>query len=518
MTSQTPLSISDIERLQAELALGRSREALLQEKVNHYEQENSRLAELLKSLKRQVFGKKSEHWEDVPDVQLGLFNEVEVAAVEGKNEQETQVISYTRKKGHGGRKPLPEDLPREDVIVELPEDQRFCPHDGHPLHVIGEEVSEKLKVVPAQFVVVRTTCKKYGCRACESHVRQASKPETVLPKTIATPELLSFIINAKFGQAQPLYRIEEFFNHNGVDLSRTTFARWLIQLIPMLMPVWNVLEEWVLGSGYVAIDATHTQVLKEKGRLAESKSSMWARGSPELGIILFDYDPSGSGYVAERLLMDYRGLLQSDQHKGYERFNTNLRIIRFGCMAHARRRFFAADADGAKAGKTLAKEGMRLIRRLYDVEADAKGKPPDERLCLRQEKSIPTLAEFKSWADTTHGKVPPKSLIGNAMNYVIEQWPYLSRYAEHGRVEIDNNWLERQLRYFAIGRRNWLFSDTVEGAKASALLYSLVVTAKINGKNPYKALLDVLAGLPGAKTIDDFEQLATCFLRKPVKQ
>lgn len=517
-SSQAHLSISDVEKLQAELALAEHREALLQEKVKHYEEEMSRLQEIFRNLKRQMFGKKSERWEDLPDVQLGLFNEIEAAAAESESEEteeETETITYTRKKGHGGRKPLSDELPREEVVIELPEDQRFCPHDGHRLHEIGEEVSEKLKAVPAQFTVVRTISKKYGCRACESHVEQAKKPESVLAKTVSTPELLSFIINAKFGQAQPLYRIEEFLKYNGAEISRTTFARWMVQLVPLLTPVWNVLEEWVLGSGYVAIDATRVQVLKENGRTAEAKSSMWARGSPEFGIVLFDYDPSGSGEVAERLLTGYRGLLQSDQHKGYERFNLKPEITRFGCMAHARRRFFAAQKDGAKAGQTLAEEGLRYVRRLYDIEEEAKGRSAEGRLVLRQEKAHQILADLKAWSDQTYDKVPPKSLIGKALNYVIEQWECLSCYKDHGRVEIDNNWLERLLRYFAVGRRNWLFSDTVDGAQASALLYSLVVTAKINGKYPYLAMLEILHGLPHAKTIEDFERLAGLLLRTP---
>jgi transposase len=505
------------ERLMgALLQLERERQAKAQ-----YQSEVERLQEIIRRLKRQAFGKKSERWEDLHCAeQLGLFNEAEALAAKGAGEpEETERITYTRKKGQGGRKPLPEELPREDVVIEIPESERFCPHDGAPLHEMGEEVSEKLKVIPAQFSVVRTIRKKYGCRKCAEHVETAPAPLVLLPKTISTPELLAFLISSKYDQALPLYRIEEFFGHRGVELSRTTMARWLIRLLPDLMPVWNILEEWVIESGYVAIDATTVQVLKEDGRSAESKSSMWARGSPERKIVLFDYDQSGGGAVAEKLLLGFRGFLQSDQHQGYNRLNPNEAITRLGCMAHSRRRFFAAAKDGAKAGQTLAEEGGKLLRRLYDVEDEAKERalPPEGRFDLRQTNALPILAEFKTWSEENYKKIPPRSLIGNAVGYVIEQWDYLIRYCDDGRLEIDNNWLERLIRYFATGRKNWLFSDTVEGAQSSAMLYSLVVTAKLNGKDPYQTILDLLRGLPAAATADDYAALANLLLENPVK-
>ena len=311
--------LTDYEKLQAELALLRASEHKLKEKVSHYEKEVSWLKEVLNQLRRSKFGKKSERAEVPADqLELGVFNEAEAEAQQQESQQEeTEEISYTRKKkGHGGRKPLPEHLPREEVVVELPEDQRFCPHDGHPLHEIGEDVSEKLKIIPAQVSVVRTILKKYGCRQCESHVAKPEVEPVVLPQTQATAETLSWIIQSKFDQSLPLYRLEQYLGNIQVDLSRTTMARWLVQLYSLLLPIWNVLEEITLESGYMAIDATQVQVLKEKGRTAESKSSMWARGSPEHRIVLLDYDVSGGGSVAERLVEGFSGLLQSDQHKG----------------------------------------------------------------------------------------------------------------------------------------------------------------------------------------------------------
>ena len=513
--------LTDYEKLQAELALLRASEHKLKEKVSHYEKEVSWLKEVLNQLRRSKFGKKSERAEVPADqLELGVFNEAEAEAQQQESQQEeTEEISYTRKKkGHGGRKPLPEHLPREEVVVELPEDQRFCPHDGHPLHEIGEDVSEKLKIIPAQVSVVRTILKKYGCRQCESHVAKPEVEPVVLPQTQATAETLSWIIQSKFDQSLPLYRLEQYLGNIQVDLSRTTMARWLVQLYSLLLPIWNVLEEITLESGYMAIDATQVQVLKEKGRTAESKSSMWARGSPEHRIVLLDYDVSGGGSVAERLVEGFSGLLQSDQHKGYDRLNERAEITRLGCMAHCRRRYFSAAKDGAKSGKTLAEEGLLFIQKLYKIEEQGKPLTPSRRKKLRQTQATPILNEFKKWAQENYSKVPPRSLIGNALNYTLEQWDYLTRYKDHGQAHIDNNWLERQIRKFAIGRNNWMFSDSVEGAQASALLYSLIITAKENGKDPYKALLTILQGLPKAKSIEDYEALASHLLAKPISR
>ena len=223
-------------------------------------------------------------------------------------------IRYDRKKGRGVKKPFPAHLEREERIIYLAENEKICPHDGTRLVEIGEEASEKLKAISAQYSVLVLIKKKYACPCCENYLVQA---KSILPGTTATPELLSFIIFSKLFQGLPLYRLEEVFKLNGIGLKRGTMARWLIQVKDELMPIYNLLQDKAFDSRYMAIDATGVQVLKEAGRKAQTKSSMWVRGSPELGIVLFDYDSSGGGRVAKSLMAGFEGALQSDAHSGY---------------------------------------------------------------------------------------------------------------------------------------------------------------------------------------------------------
>ena len=312
----------------------------LKEKITYLESEVARLTHNLNLLRRDKFGSKSEKIMDIPPDQL-LFNEVEIeakaAASESLPEQGELIAGYSRKKkGRGVRKPFPAELPREEVIIDLSEAEKICPKDGTALKEIGEEVTEKLKVVPAKVSVVVERKKKYACPCCESHMAQA-KSNAILPGTIATVELIAFLIFSKFFQGLPLYRLEELMKLNGVDLKRGTMASWLINVAEKLQPIWNILEEWALASGYMGIDATSIQVLKEDGRKPETKSFMWARGSPELGIVLFDYDISGAGKVASRLTAGFSGALQADAHGAYNQLEKLLSLL--GCMMHSRRRF-----------------------------------------------------------------------------------------------------------------------------------------------------------------------------------
>jgi len=305
----------------------------LQKENGYLKTEVDRLNGIIILLKRTQFGKKSERVENIEE-QL-LFNEIEKEAATPVP-PETETITYTRKKGRGKKKPFPDNLPREEKILDLKDEEKVCPNDGSILKEMGEEVTEKLKTVPARMWVVVERKKKYACPTCEGC--HQPKTNSILPGTIATAELLSFIIFSKFFQGLPLYRLEELFEMYEIVLSRGTMARWLIKLKEKLIPIYNLLEEKAFESGYMAIDATHVQVLKEPGRTPETKSFMWARGSPEKGIVLFDYDPSGGGAVAKKLMTGFKGALQADAHRGYEVLDKN-DLLLLGCMMHSRRRF-----------------------------------------------------------------------------------------------------------------------------------------------------------------------------------
>jgi len=484
-------------------------DSLLEENGN-LKSEIERLHGIIRLLKRGKYGPKSERVEEVPPEQL-IFNEIEQEAANPPGQEETETITYKRKKGRQPKRPFPEHLPREERIIDLPESEKQCPHDGHQLKEIGEERTEKLKTVPAQTSVIVEIKKKYACPFCDSHMAQAKSP-SLLPGTISTPELLAFIVYSKFFQALPLYRLEEQFKLQGIALKRGTMARWLVQVIEHLTPLYNLLQEKAFESGYMAIDATHVQVLKEPGRLATTKSFMWARGSPELGIVLFDYDPSGGGAVAKKLMAGFTGALQADAHRGYETLDEKAMLL-LGCMMHARRRFHDAWLLGEKK-PGLASEALAMFKWLYDKEESYKklGLTPAGRKEIRDREIGPSLEEMKKWALDKLLRVPKSSPVGNAMNYFVNEYTELSAFLADGRYEIDNGWLERVIRKFAIGRNNWLFSDTVEGAHASAMLYSLALTAKLNGKNPFEALTEIFTFLPSATTADDYERLTQLLL------
>ena len=288
----------------------------------------------------------------------------------------------------------------------------------------------------------------------------------------------------------------------------------MITVAKACQPIWNVLSDQLLASFYVACDETHTQVLNESGRSAESKSWMWVRSTPYgiKKIVLFDYKTSRSGSVAESLFAEFEGYLQCDGLNSYDQLAKKDEIIRIGCNMHARRRFEKAAVIGAKLGQSLGERGMEFYKLLYDIEREIKDQMPDRRHQSRQTLALPIWTDMKTWVDEEILKVPKKSKIGEAFAYFISEFEYLKGYLKDGRLEPDNGFTERAIRKFAIGRNNWMFSNSVAGADASAVLYSLVVTAKINGVNPYKALVKMFTDLPKAQGIDDFEKLAQVIL------
>ena len=483
----------------------------LREELSILRQQNVALKHIIALLKKDKYGAKSERI-DLPQDQL-LFNELEIEATPEAPEQTELIPGYTRKKkGRGTRKPFPKNLPREEVIIDLPDSEKICPHDGTVLKPIGEEVTEKLKAVPAQLSVVVEKKIKYACPTCSEHMTQA-KSNSILPGTIATVELIAFLIFSKFFQGLPLYRIEELFKMNSVDLKRGTMASWLIRVAEKLQPVWNILEEWAQASGYVGIDATSVQVLKEEGRKPETKSFMWARGSPELGIVLFDYNVSGAGRVAKQLITGYSGALQADAHRGYDQLSD---VLRLGCMMHSRRRFYEAYL-AAKKSPGLAQDAMSLIKKLYRFEELYKEQAlsPAQRFEMRELQVRPHLEKIKKWCSDHRRKLLPGGPLGIAINYYLDEYDHLTAFLKEGRFEIDNGWIERAIRKFAIGRNNWLFCDSVDGAKASSLFYSLVITAKLNDKNPFEVMVEILNQITSAESIDDYERLARLLVKRP---
>jgi transposase len=446
-----------------------------------------------------------------PD-QIYLFDEAEAEALADANdeaeiEETVEVPGYTRKKR--GRKPLPDTLPRIDVVHEIAAEHRHCPHDGKPLVEIGEVSSEQLDIVPAKIQVIRHIRKQYACD-CGQCIQTAPLPAQPIPKSLASPGLLAHITVSKYQDALPLYRQETILQRIGVDIPRVTLANWMIKAGTLIQPVINLLRDRLLEYDIVQMDETTVQVLNEPGKSAQSKSYLWLQrgGPPEQPIVLYDYDPSRSQSVPSRLLEGYEGYLQTDGYSGYNAVVSANQLVHVGCMAHARRKFNEAvksQGKNKKAGK--AQHALALIQKLYRVEKQAKLLSPEERFVYRQDHAKPLLDKLRRWVDDSLPQVPPGSAAGKAMNYLNNEWHKLIRYLDDGRLEIDNNLAENAIRPFVIGRKNWLFSQSVAGVKSSANLYSLIETAKASGLEPYAYLRYIYTQLPSAQTVEDIEAM-----------
>lgn len=513
----TVASITSTNPLDATIrsALLEAENAALKDALAARERRIQLLEEALRWLKADRYGASREQLATAPG-QRGLFNEVEalaeLAEVSGVEPPLTATPLREVKPAasvKAGRRALAAHLPRREVRHELPAAERVC-GCGDTLREIGAEVSEQLDYVPARVEVVRHVRVKYACAGCERCVKTAAVPAQVLPKSNAAPGLLAQLVTAKYVDALPLHRQEAIFARHGVALPRATQAAWMIGLTAPLQPLMNLLDERLRDSGYIRMDETPVQVLhSDKARAAEHW--MWVRvaGPPRQRIILFDYDPSRSGATAARLLAGANGYLQTDGYAAYDGVAARLALVHVGCFAHARRKGFEAikALPNGTAANTPAHEFVRRIDALYAIEREVKGLAPEERTGVRCERARPLLESLHSWARAQAAHTLPSGKLGEAFSYLLAQWPKLVGYLDDPRLAIDTNLAENAIRPFALGRRNWLFSDTVNGARASATLYSLVSTARANELEPYAYLRHLFDRLPHARTVEDFETL-----------
>ncbi len=451
------------------------------------------------------------HSEKCSPDQIRLFNEAEIDAptdlVADESAASVTVAEHARQKC--GRKPLPDHLPRIDVMHELPEAERHCPHDGALLVAISDVISEQLDIIPAQIRVLRHIRKTYACD-CGRCIKTAPLPAQPIPKSLASPGLLAHITVAKYQDALPLYRQEQILQRIGVDIPRATLANWMIQAGLLIQPLINLLRDRLLAYDIVQMDETTVQVLNEPGKAAQSKSYLWLQrgGPPEQPIFLYDYDPGRGAGVPKRLLEGFKGTLQTDGYDGYNAAVALGNLTHIGCFAHARRKFDEAiKAQGKHKRRGLSSRGLALIQKLYGVEKAMRHAEPAARQAYRRQHAQPILDELRTWLDDALPQVPPQSATGKALNYLHNEWSKLIGYLNDGRLEIDNNRAENAMRPFVIGRKNWLFSDSVRGVKASANLYSLIETAKANGLEPYAYLQRVFAELPKADSVEAIEAL-----------
>jgi transposase len=512
---------------------------IIVEREKQYRAHIKILEEKIRLLQDKIFGRKSEKLPAREDkyCQLALFNEAEDIADKAATSQEQEmsdtaevdtdtisVPAHTRQKP--GRKPIPDHLPRVEVIHDLSEEEKLC-GCGCQMSRIGEEVSEKLDIIPAQIQVIRHIRYKYACKNCEgveseqSAVKVAPTPPQLIPKSMATAGLVAYVVVSKFADALPFYRQEGIFERIGVEIPRSTMANWAIQAADACEPILCLMHQELLSGPVINMDETPVQVLGEEGRSNTTQSYMWAfrGGGLDQPVLIFRYNPTRSGKVPKDYLQGYSGYIQTDGYKGYEGLGNLPGIIHVECWSHARRLF--VDVLSALPAQVRKKKtsnatttALSYIGKLYAIEAKAREEAltPEQIYQLRQEKSKPILEQLKAFLTQLYPQTPPKGLLGKAVKYCLDHWPKLERYLTDGRLKIDNNLIENAIRPFVVGRKNWLFSGNPRGAKASAALYSLIETAKANGLEPYRYLRFLFEKLPLARTQDDYKALLPQYL------
>ena len=470
------------------------------------------LMEQMRLARHKQFGASSEKSQyDLAD----LFNEPETFADKQMAEPElTEIQTHYRKKAKESKERLPADLPVEVVEHFLPEDEQSCPACSFPMHIMGKETRRELKLIPAQAVIVEHVQYVYAFRDCEKDacsvpIVKAPVPHPVIKGSFASPEAVAHIMVQKFANAMPLYRQEQDFSRLGIALSRQTMSNWLIACAEeWLAPVYDVLREMLCAQNILCADETVLQVLHEPGKSAQSKSYMWLYRTGRdttMPIVLYDYQPDRKAKRPAEFLKGFKGYLHADGYAGYKSLPDDILVV--GCLAHARRKFdeaLKAVPEKEQAG-SRAQRAKQYCDKLFDIERQLAHCTAVERYEKRQELAKPVLDDLLSFLHIA--KAAPKSGFGRAVHYCIGQWKYLERYLLDGHLEISNNRAERSIKPFVIGRKNFLFANTPRGAKASAIIYSMVETAKENGLNPYAYLTYILKNAPNWDIRNDVEGL-----------
>ncbi len=525
-------SSDEVELLRAE------REQFL-EQLQQKNHEIDSLQHRLQQMLHRMFGRSAER---IDPKQMVLFETLlnQLAPPTPTREvTDESVPSAPRPSANGhGRRRLPSDLPRQKVIHDLPEDQKLCPCCGKMRHVIGQEISEQLEFIPAKLTVIEHVRLKYACRSCEENAAEsgpqiatAEKPLSPIEKGLAAPGLLSYVMVSKYSDHLPLHRLEHILARHGIEIARSTMCDWAAQCAALLRPLYRLMVEEVLQSRVIHTDDTPVKV--RDPNLDQTRTGrFWAYlGDESHPYTIFDYTPSRSRDGPRQFLNGWSGHLQADAFGGYDGIyagEAGGRVTEVACWAHARRKFYEARHSDA----ALSTQALAYIRLLYDVEDEAKQRPEaladengegkesveESRLAsrraelvsaLRQEKSVPRLAQFKIWLETQQasrgGSVLPKSSMGQAITYALNQWEALCVYTTNGDLRIDNNIAENALRRVAIGRKNWIFVGSDNGGATAAILFTLVATCQRHKVDPFVYLRDTLTRF-AATPIQEIDQ------------
>lgn len=517
-----------LEQLQAENEALKSENKQLKNQNQSLEKLNSWYIEQLKLRQKEKFGVSSEKCDENQLSLFDLFNEAEtlrefivVEPTEG-----TLVAEHKRKKGRRGASVS--HLPVETIAYTLTDEEKVCDVCGDILTEMKREIRKELKIVPAQISIIEHVTYVYSCRNCDKHgeagfIKSATSPNALIQKSLVSPSLLAYLMNQKYVLALPLYRQEQEWNRLGVNLSRQNLSNWILKAGTLLKPLEAALKEELLSKELLHADETTLEVLKEPGREASAKSYMWLyRTSTDTAkpVILYDYQVGRSGDYAVKFLKDWKGTyLHCDGFSGYKKLTGKTLC---GCLVHAKRKFH--EASKINPENEFAKRGEAYLQKLFAIEstADETQLNLEERRILREEKSKPILEEFYQWISETSLKILPQSLLGKAITYAINQKEYLSSFLLDSRIQLSNNLAEQSIKMFVIGRKNFLFSNTPNGAGASATIYGIIQTAIANNLKPQSYLeyilgqmqlqdnLDVTDILPWSDKIPDY-----CKVKEP---
>lgn len=487
------LSTLDPAALQALVRAQHQNLVAQHEQLVSRETEIENLKLLILKLRRMQFGRKSEKVDtQIEQLELRL-EDLETAQTENlPPDAEAEPARPAAKRA--ARRPLSEHLPRE-IETHAPA-HTACPACGGALKPLGEDVSEMLEYVPAQFKVIRHVRPKLACTCCDTIV-QAPAASRPIERGLAGPGLLAHVLVSKYADHLPLYRQSEIYERSDLDLDRSTLADWVGAASRLLAPLVDALRRYVLATPKLHADDTPVPVLApgngktKTGRLWTYVRDNRPAGDESAPAVWFAYSPNRQGEHPQRHLKDFRGTLQADAYAGFNALyeDPERGIVEAACWAHVRRKFY--DLQQAHASP-LAAEALRRIGELYAIESEIRGRDPDQRREVRQARARPQLDALHEWLKTTLTQLSKKSPVAAAIGYALARWPALVRYSDDGLIEIDNNAAERALRAVALGRKNYLFAGSDAGGERAAAIYSLIGSAKLNGLDPEAYLRDVL--------------------------
>ena len=491
---------SDEERI----AILNSENENLKKTNDDLQQQVEWLTEQIITINRQKYVAKSEAFNEVMEQLSMMPNEVE-SYLTTSIVKEIQIPAHKRQRKLSvlNEEKLPDDIETEVVEHRLSEEELECPACGHTMTEIGKEVKRSLKIIPAKAIVVEDWYYTYACDNCKKNdievpIVKAPKENPFIEGSYASPEAVAHLMYQKYVMASPLYRMEQELNSKGIALSRQTMSNWIMTAeYDYLRPVYEKLKERLLKEDILHADETELKVVQLGKQKGSPKGYMWLFRTGKYSdnpTVLYKYEPSRSGDTPKEFLKGYKGYLQTDGYVGYHKLTE---VTHVGCFAHLRRKFFEA----VESGSETAAKGFGYCEALFAIESELADATFEERYKVRQEHSLPILNEFKEWASVQ--RVPAKSKIGQAIKYLNNQWKYLVNYTLDGRLDMTNNIAERSIKMFVIGRKNFLFSNTLNGARSTAVTMSIIETAKANDIDPYKYLLWIFKNAPKIKTDDD---------------